>query len=163
MDEMNDVNDFMDKFGGDFEIKWGLALDPTLGDKVKVTILATGFGIEAVDGMASHRSAHQTQEDLAKQAAEEELRAVRRERMEHYYGQSDSNAQYKNRPQIYLFNSEDLDNEDIIMQVENTPTCKRTRQQLEELRRLSHGTKNVGEEQEAVADTSSAPGVIRFE
>ena len=104
MDEMNDVNDFMDKFGGDFEIKWGLALDPTLGDKVKVTILATGFGIEAVDGMAKHRSAHQTQEELAKQAAEEERRAVRRERMEHYYGQTGSNAQYKNRPQIYLFN-----------------------------------------------------------
>jgi len=150
MDEMNDV-----------EIKWGLALDPTLGDKVKVTILATGFGIEAVDGMAKHRSAHQTQEELAKQAAEEELRAVRRERMEHYYGQTGSNAQYKNRPQIYLFNSEDLDNEDIIMQVENTPTCKRTRQQLEELRRLSHGPKEVTEE--AIADASAAPGIIRFE
>jgi cell division protein FtsZ len=81
--------------------------------------------------------------------------------MEHYYGQSGSNAQYKNRPQIYLFNSEDLDNEDIIMQVENTPTCKRTRQQLEELRRLSHGPKEVTEE--AIADASAAPGIIRFE
>ena len=49
------------------------------------------------------------------------------------------------------------------MQVENTPTCKRTRQQLEELRRLSHGTQNTPEEQENPADTSAAPGVIRFE
>ena len=49
MEEMNDVNDFMAKFGGDFEIKWGLATDPELGKKVKVTILATGFGIENVD------------------------------------------------------------------------------------------------------------------
>ena len=50
------------------------------------------------------------------------------------------------------------------MQVENTPTCKRTRQQLEELRRLSHGSndENVSEEQPA-ADASAAPGVIRFE
>ena len=164
MDEMNDVNDFMDKFGSDFEIKWGLALDPTLGDKVKVTILATGFGIDDVDGMANHRRAHQTQEEIAKQAAEEERRAVRRERMEHYYGQTGNNAQYKNRPQIYLFEPEDLDNEDVIMQVELTPTYKRTRQQLEELRRLSHGSnsENVNEEQPA-PDTSAAPGVIRFE
>ena len=154
---MNDVNDFMDKFGSDFEIKWGLALDPTLGDKVKVTILATGFGIQDIDVMAKHRHAHQTQEELAKQAAEEERNAARRERMEHYYGQTGNSAQYKNRPQIYLFNSEDLDNEDIILQVENTPTCKRTRQQLEELRRLSHGN------QELPDDTTSAPGVIRFE
>ena len=48
MEEMNDVNDFMAKFG-DFEIKWGIATDPELGKKVKVTILATGFGIENVD------------------------------------------------------------------------------------------------------------------
>ena len=40
MEEMNDVNDFMAKFGGDFEIKWGLATDPELGKKVKVTILS---------------------------------------------------------------------------------------------------------------------------
>ena len=50
------------------------------------------------------------------------------------------------------------------MQVELTPTYKRTRQQLEELRRLSHGSnsENVNEEQPA-PDTSAAPGVIRFE
>ena len=55
MEEMNDVNDFMAKFDTKFEIKWGLATDPELGDKIKVTILATGFGIEDVDGMNSHR------------------------------------------------------------------------------------------------------------
>ncbi|MCI6132739.1 MAG: cell division protein FtsZ, partial [Prevotella sp.] len=45
MEEMNEVNDFMEQFGSDFEIKWGIGLDPDLGNKVKVTILATGFGI----------------------------------------------------------------------------------------------------------------------
>ena len=54
MEEMNEVNDFMEQFGSDFEIKWGIGLDPDLGNKVKVTILATGFGIENVDGMNSH-------------------------------------------------------------------------------------------------------------
>lgn len=54
MEEMNEVNDFMEQFGSDFEIKWGIGLDPDLGNKVKVTILATGFGIKDVDGMDSH-------------------------------------------------------------------------------------------------------------
>ncbi len=54
MEEMNDVNDFMGRFDSDFEIKWGLAIDPDLGKKVKVTILATGFGINDVEGMNSH-------------------------------------------------------------------------------------------------------------
>lgn len=48
MEEMNAVNDFMDSFSNDFEIKWGLTTSPSLKDEVKVTILATGFGIEDI-------------------------------------------------------------------------------------------------------------------
>ena len=58
MEEMNDVNDFMARFETKFETKWGIALDPSLGDKIKITILATGFGIEDVDGMNSHIKKH---------------------------------------------------------------------------------------------------------
>ena len=160
MDEMGDVNDFMDKFGRDFEIKWGLALDPTLGEKVKVTILATGFGINDIDGMTTHRRTHQRQEELARQAAEEEIRNRRRERRDHYYGPNENNPQYKNRPQIFLFEPEDLDNEDIILQVENIPTSKRTRQQLEELRRLSRTTQIMPEE--TAQSSNTTPDIICF-
>lgn len=62
MDEMGDVNEFMEKFG-DFEIKWGLAINPELEKKVKVTILATGFGVEHVEGMDNHMKRRITQED----------------------------------------------------------------------------------------------------
>ena len=51
MEEMNEVHDFMSKFGKDVETKWGLYIDDTLNDKVKFTILATGFGIKDVPGM----------------------------------------------------------------------------------------------------------------
>lgn len=85
MEEMNDVNDFMAKFGNDFEIKWGLATDPELGNRVKVTILATGFGIENVDGMNEHYKKH-SQEENERRAEEEEKAAERRAKREHYYG-----------------------------------------------------------------------------
>ena len=39
MEEMNDVNEFMERFSGGFELKWGLALAPELDKKVKVTCL----------------------------------------------------------------------------------------------------------------------------
>lgn len=160
MDEMSDVNDFMDKFGRDFEIKWGLALDPTLGEKVKVTILATGFGINDIDGMSAHRRTHQSQEEIAKQAAEEEARAKRNERRDRYYGPNEKNHQYKSRPQVFLFEPDDLDNEDVILAVENTPTAKRTRQQLEELSRQSRATKVMPEE--TAQSGSIAPDIIHF-
>ena len=130
MEEMNDVNDFMAKFGSDFEIKWGIAIDPELGKRVKVTILATGFGID----LKKH-----TQEEADRIAQEEERRAERDERRGHYYGSIGKNNQYKRRPHIFLFRPEDLDNEDVILAVENTPTYKRTRQMLEEIRKLASG------------------------
>ena len=138
MEEMNDVNDFMAKFGSDFEIKWGLAIDPELGQKVKVTLLATGFGIEDVDGMDSHLKKH-TQEEANRMAQEEERRAERDERRGHYYGNIGKNNQYKRRPRIFLFRPEDLDNEDVILAVESTPTYKRTSQMLEEIRNQAAG------------------------
>ena len=134
MEEMNDVNDFMAKFGSDFEIKWGIAIDPELGKRVKVTILATGFGIENVDGMNSHLGRKHTQEEANRIAEEEEKAAERQDRRNRYYGKDSNNTQYKRRPHIFLFRPEDLDNEDIILAVENTPTYKRTRQMLEEIR-----------------------------
>lgn len=57
MEEMNEVHEFMSRFGKDVETKWGLYIDDNLEDKVKFTILATGFGIKDVPGMNNKLSA----------------------------------------------------------------------------------------------------------
>lgn len=155
MEEMNDVNDFMAKFGDDFELKWGLALDPDLEDKVKVTILATGFGIEDVDGMSNHNQ-KRTQEEADRRAEEAEKKAEKQDRRNRYY-RDDPKTQNKRRPHIYLFRQEDLDNEDVILAVENTPTYKRTRQTLEEIRRQASGITMATEDKK-----EPVQGVISF-
>ena len=155
MDEMNDANDFMAKFGDDFELKWGLALDPDLEDKVKVTILATGFGIEDVDVMSNHNQ-KRTQEEADRRAEEAEKKAEKQDRRNRYY-RDDPKTQNKRRPHIYLFRQEDLDNEDVILAVENTPTYKRTRQTLEEIRRQASGITMATEDKK-----EPVQGVISF-
>ena len=159
MEEMNDVNEFMAKFG-DFEIKWGLATDPELGKKVKVTILATGFGIDRVDGMSSHRQRHNTQEEATRIAAEQEAEAKRMDRRNRYYGGDGQTRRYKRRPHIYLFRPEDLDNDDVISAVEQTPTYKRTREILDSIYQQASG-----EEVQQKQDTPPADvvqGTIKF-
>ena len=37
-------------FDDDIETKWGVSIDPELKENVKVTILATGFGMKVEDG-----------------------------------------------------------------------------------------------------------------
>lgn len=137
MEEMNYVNEFMAKFG-DFEIKWGLATDPELGKKVKVTILATGFGIENVDGMNGHLKRH-TQQEATRLAEQQEREAERQDRRNRYYGSEGSTKRYKRRPHIYLFRPEDLDNDDVISAVEQTPTYKRTREILDSIYHQANG------------------------
>ncbi len=158
MDEMNDVNDFMAKFG-DYEIKWGLAVDPELGKKVKVTILATGFGIENVDGMGGHLKKH-SQEDANRIAEEQERAAAKEERRGRYYGGDNATRRYKRRPHIYLFRPEDLDNDDVISAVESTPTYKRTKEILESIQSQASGDVVT----DAKPDTPQEPiqGVISF-
>ena len=158
MDEMNDVNDFMGRFGSEFELKWGLAVDPELGKKVKVTILATGFGIEDVDGMNSHLKKH-TEEEALRIAEEEERAAERQDRRNRFYGRDANNMQYKRRPQIFRFRPEDLDNEDVILAVENTPTYKRTKQALKDIQAI--GSNNSVDAQDE-ASAAAVEGVISF-
>lgn len=155
MDEMNDVNDFMSKFGEDFELKWGLALDPDLDNTVKVTILATGFGIEDVDGMSGHAK-KRTQEEDKRRREEEDKAAEKQDRRNRYY-KDGNKTQYKRHPHIYLFRQEDLDNEDVILAVENTPTYKRTRQMLEEIRNQANGISTTNDDK-----GKEVQGVISF-
>ena len=159
MDEMNDVNDFMAKFSSDFEIKWGLAIDPELGKKVKVTILATGFGIKDVDGMGSHLGRKHTQEEANRRAEQEEKQAELNDRRSRYYGTLDKDNRYKRHAHIYLFRPEDLDNEDIILAVENTPTYRRTRPMLEEIGKLATGE---AANKDNNNDDNEVKGVISF-
>ncbi len=131
MDEINYVHEFLGKFG-DFEIKWGVANDPELGKKVKVTILATGFGMSNVDGM-QERLTKLSREDATKLAAEQEREARNMDRREKFYGGDKKSRRVKRRPNIFIFRAEDLDNDDIISAVEQTPTYKRTREILESI------------------------------
>ena len=159
MEEMNDVNDFMAKFG-DFEIKWGLAVDPELGKKVKVTILATGFGIDNVDGMSDHIK-KMDQQTAARIAAEQEKEAQREDRRNRYYGNDGQGKRYKRRPHIYLFRPEDLDNDDVISAVEQTPTYKRTREILDSIYTQANG-EDIMPQAETAQPSGPIQGTIKF-
>ena len=155
MEEMNEVNDFMEQFGSDFEIKWGIGLDPELGKKVKVTILATGFGIENVDGMNSHiKKLAQDEDD--KQV---EIKIKNDNRRNHYYDDDRDSIITKRRHHIFRFTPDNLDNEEVIITIEDTPTYKRTLQQYNNLRRHIIDKK---EAPKPSLDSESVAGTISF-
>lgn len=161
MEEMNEINDFMSRFGSNFELKWGIAIDNTLEKKVKITILATGFGLDDLEDVASYHSRldkARAKEEAQKKAEQEEADAERSNRRDKYY-RDNGDKLTKARPHIYLFSQDDLDNEDVILEVESIPTFNRTKPMLNEIKKKS-APEQVREEQ-PVKD--KVEGTIRFE
>lgn len=161
MEEMNEINDFMRRFGSNFELKWGIAIDNTLEKKVKITILATGFGLDDLEDVASYHSRldkARANEEAQKKAEQEEADAERSNRRDQYY-RDNGDKLTKARPHIYLFSQDDLDNEDVILDVESIPTFNRTKPMLNEIKKKS-APEQVREEQ-PVKD--KVEGTIRFE
>lgn len=161
MEEMNEINDFMSRFGSNFELKWGIAIDNTLEKKVKITILATGFGLDDLEDVASYHSRldkTRAKEEAQKKAEQEEADAERSNRRDKYY-RDNGDKLTKARPHIYLFSQDDLDNEDVILDVESIPTFNRTKPMLNEIKKKS-APEQVREEQ-PVKD--KVEGTIRFE
>lgn len=70
--ELNEVNQFMDNMANDLEVLWGLYWDDSLGEDVKVNIIATGFDKERL----------QTEENKSR-ASEETIKLLHK----HYYGE----------------------------------------------------------------------------
>ncbi len=51
MEEISQIHDFMAEVGEDVTVIWGASFDDTLGDKVKITLIATGFDVKDIPGM----------------------------------------------------------------------------------------------------------------
>ena len=129
MDEMNEVHEFMSKFDPYVETKFGLGTDETLGKKVKITILATGFGLsDILDGVG---------QDSADGSLDEETEERMRERRKQFY--ADLGATSKRHYHCFRFRQADLDNDEIIAMVEASPTYKREMATLNNIKSLSAG------------------------
>jgi cell division protein FtsZ len=131
MDEMNEIHDFMRKFREDVEVIWGMAIDNTLESKIKITLLATGFGVESVPGMDVMLEKRMADDDDIRIQLEEKKEKDKK-RIEEVYGVSISarNKTIRKRREIYLYTIENMDNDDVISDVDNFPTYLRDRATL---------------------------------
>ena len=158
MEEMNEIHEFMSKFREGVEVIWGVAVDNSLDTKVKITVLAPGFGVEDVPGMDTLHEAR-SQEEEERQLQLEEEKEKNKERIRKAYGESAGigKKSLRSRRHIYIFNTEDLDNDDIIAMIEESPTYTRDKTKL-----LKIKTKAALEEEVAMEEATDNDGVITF-
>ncbi len=164
VNEMEEVREFLSRFNSNYELKWGIAKDDSLGEKVKITLLATGFDIQDIhvkemDERINLRSA----EEKKRKKQEEEAEEQKNKRREQYYtGGTTTSSQRSRRRNIYTFTLEDLDNEAIIAMVENSATYNRGKSTLNEIEAASQSALQPIEEEVTPANNNEEAGVISF-
>ena len=142
MEEMNYVDKFMSEFNRDIEVIWGTAIDNTLGDKVKITILATGFTIDNIPQIADNHHAEAVQMTEEELRMEEERLAKEqkeRERRKQYYG-DESERGYDYTSQPVVLSQDELDNDTLIDLLEKNPTYNRDPKLIARARSKSTGS-----------------------
>lgn len=150
IDEMSEIEHFTTRFDGNPYFKWGFVPDAAMGDEIKVTILASGFGL-------FHEKEEQT--DVLSED-ERTKRAIRRERI---YGSEER----QKRPHAFIIRLqlEDLINGDLPELLESVPTRNRTPEMARQIRQALEAARS-GAPQSAVSDAvkeESEPLIINFD
>ena len=129
IEEMAEVETFMAKFReDDIELIWGYSKDHNLDEgAVKVTVLATGFGMKDIPGMEPV-----IDEDTRIQ---ETISLAEKEKKEREEKELEKMASvfYKQEYKVYIFKGDEMYDDEFIEALDNSPTYRRTAAELEKI------------------------------
>ena len=164
VNEMEEVREFLSRFNSNYELKWGIAKDDSLGEKVKITLLATGFDIQDIHVKEmDERITRRTAEEIKRKKEEDAAEAARDMRRIQYYSSSSTTSSQRSRLRnIYTFTLEDLDNDAIIAMVENSATYNRGKSTLNAITAASQSALQPIEEEITPANNNEETGIISF-
>jgi cell division protein FtsZ len=139
VEEMEEISRFTERFvSKDIEVIWGLATDDSLDEEVKITILATGFGVSNIPGMSDTTIKVEKDAEEPVQDENPEAEATRKEEekksaemISHYYG--DDNLAAKRTIHAFVMEGDDLFNDDLIDALDASPTYQRQKNDLSNL------------------------------
>ena len=117
MAEVNEMRQFMTNFSPEVDVIWGATFDETLDNRIKITILAAGFGVTLEGEMPKAEPVAP-----AKQPEKERL-----ERISVEYGKDKIHQQTNEMAEarFFVLRPNDIDNDEIIDLLEKTPVVNR--------------------------------------
>lgn len=132
VEEMEAVANFMKRFGPEIEVIWGTATDKSLDSRVKITLLATGFGMSSIPGIDAHlRELTEEEERIEEERIQQEEEEKHRinTMIEQHYGKDgvktmDVRTSFFS-PKPIILSTAELDDDKIVDALENTPVFKR--------------------------------------
>lgn len=137
-EEIAEINNFTSQLPSSIDVKWGIGDDPTMGDKVKITVLASGFDVTIQDGdekIVMTMPDDKQEEPTTMQESEEKRLIGETYGFEKLKEQERENVRLK----YVILKPWQFDDHESIALMERTPTYNRQPQISEKLRKLSEG------------------------
>ena len=125
--EAREFNEFVSKIDPQVEVIWGIKYDETLGNKVKLTVLASGFDITIKENSQGTPDIVLTGEQTGAKAAENVN--VDTNNLTKWYG-DDKIGELKrtqDRQRYIILDDDSLDNDEVIERFEKNPAYNRDR------------------------------------
>ena len=141
-EEINEITQFTSKLPKTVDVKWGIANDPSLGDKVKFTILASGFDVKIRDADGDKDTLIFTPKDSPDTNVKEEENAKNdQQRISDIYGAEKMLKQLHEAAKVKyaVLTVDQFDNPEVVTLLERTPAFQRSPKFNEMLRQLSKG------------------------
>lgn len=146
--ELSEINHFTSKLPESIDVKWGVADDPDLGDKVRVTVLASGFDVTLREDKGNNKE-EKKEPDIIKfkgdtgprDERDTKTKADDSSRIAEIYGSDKVMKQRRNAAKMKyaVLTPEQFDDHQVITMIENAPTLTRAPRFNEELKKVSSG------------------------
>ena len=148
--EMTEIYAFTSKLPDTIDVKWGIADNPELGDRLKVTILASGFDLTLIEGQktSEEKKKDNPQDNVVLFGDGHESIAAKAERekemdrqIAEIYGMEKLKQQIRdaNKAKYAVLDPSQYDNPEVVALLERMPTFTRDPQFLDELRKVNDG------------------------
>ena len=126
--EAREFNDFVSKIDPQVEVIWGIQYDESLGNKVKLTVLASGFDVTIKENDPHEPEIILTRE-RAGAADTPEAPAIDIKKIGDIYGEDKigETVRTQDRQRYIILDDESLDNDEMIERFEKTPAFNRDR------------------------------------
>ena len=129
------IDTFMARFDSHIKMNWGFGIDDTLGEdqEVKFTIIATGFGIEAIPEIKDWKD----EETLRRMQEEATQKEINIDRVRKVYENFDMTVAVNRVSQsnIVVLTPEEMDNDEFINFLEKHPTFSRSPKEIAKIRK----------------------------
>lgn len=169
-EEIGEINNFTSKLPLGIDVKWGIGDNPEMGDKVKVTILASGFDVtigdtEEEDGEGKKKKKVMIFRNLPEDTRQEQEKEKQSQQIEDIYGKDKVREQEREtaKQKYVVLKPNQFDDDQVIALLWRTPTYNRPQYVKNELNRLGEAPEQENQYKiNDEPDQSASKNEIRF-